>query len=536
MALTPLLCFARDTKPAIEALEAVAESLKTVETDIEAKRTLLKNKSLTETEQAQIEAEVKILTDRQDELNSDFTAIATGVENIERKSEAEEDLDIGQELKDLLRPMVRELKDATRQPREIEELRRQLSEAESRYTRLKQASEHIDQLVETEPDVAVKKRLQQEQKRWEDRLQQAEGRIKTLNVQLDDNLSQKRSIFESISDSVRNFLKSRGFSLLLMAGVFLVVFLTMRFLHSRFRKFSPWHKRTFYVRLIDVAYQFATVFGAIIAALIVLYAMGDWVLLVLMIIILIAIALAAKQGLPLYYQQARILLNVGEVREGERIVLDGLPWKIERLSFYSRLENPVLQGGVLRIPVGMLIDKTSRPYDESEQWFPSKKGDWVRLSDETIGRVMVQSPESVQLLRLGGSRKLYTVSDYLGMTPENLSGHFRLRSVFGVDYSHQKISTTEIPEKLQPSILTALMKVVDREHIQNVKVEVSTAGASSIDYEVIADFHGEVASKYEQLRRLLQKACIDACNSNGWVIPFTQITIHNGLTEGGDSH
>ena len=520
----------RDIDSALEALEAVAVSIGSVEKSIDEKSKELAKKTLTDTEKAQLEGEVKTLTQRLERLETDFTAISTGVESIESpKTETEEEFDVGEVLKELLKPMMREFKDATRQPREIEELRRQLSEAESRYMRLQQASKHIDELLKAEPDEAVKARLKKEQERWAVQLQQTESRTKTLNVQLEDNLNQKASLFETISQSVRQFFKSRGFSLLLMVVAFLVVFFSMRFLHSRFRKLSPWHRsahRSFYVRSVDVLYQFATIFGAILAALIVLYVMGDWVLLVIAIIILLSITLAAKNGFPNYYQQVRILLNVGEVREGERIIFDGMPWKITALSFFSTLENKALQGGTLRIPVGMLIGKVSRPFDETEPWFPSEKGDWVRLSDETVGKVMVQSPENVQLLRLGGSRKTYVATDFLGMTPENLSGHFRLRSVFGVDYSHQAISTTEIPEKLYKSILVALYKVVDREQLQSLKVEVKQAGASSIDYEFIVDLRGDVAPKYEQIRRLLQRAAIDACNENDWIIPFTQVTVH----------
>lgn len=528
--LLPFSSHARDAAQAIEALDGVSESLISIEADIETKRKELNNKALTDVERAQIEAEVKTLSERMAALENDFTAISTGVESIERQNRNdEEEFDVGKEFKDLLKPMLRELKDATRQPREIEDLRRQLTESESRLSRLKQASEHISQLIAAKPSDGVETRLIKEQSRWADQLQQTESRIKTLNVQLEDNLNQKRSIFEALSDGVRNFVKSRGFSLLLMLVAFLIVFFSMRFLHARFRKLSPWHRstrRSFYVRSIDVLYQFATVFGAILASLIVLYAMGDWVLLVIAIIILIAIVLAAKEGLPHYYQQVRLMLNVGEVREGERIIYDGMPWKITSLSFYSKLENKALQGGMLRIPIGMLIGKVSRPYDESEPWFPCLKGDWVRLSDQTVGKVMVQSVESVQLLRLGGSRKTYTTADFLALSPENLSGHFRLRSIFGIDYSHRAISTEEIPDKLQIAVLKAIMKVVDREDIQTIKVEVREAAASSIDYEIIADFHGEVASKYEQLRRLIQRACIDACNENGWIIPFAQVTVH----------
>jgi hypothetical protein len=35
-----------------------------------------------------------------------------------------------------------------------------------------------------------------------------------------------------------------------------------------------------------------------------------------------------------------------------------------------------------------------------------------------------------------------------------------------------------------------------------------------------------VSGDYLNIRRLLNKLSIDACNEHGWVIPFTQITMH----------
>jgi hypothetical protein len=31
---------------------------------------------------------------------------------------------------------------------------------------------------------------------------------------------------------------------------------------------------------------------------------------------------------------------------------------------------------------------------------------------------------------------------------------------------------------------------------------------------------------YQRLQRLVQKTCVETCNDNGWVIPFTQVTLH----------
>jgi hypothetical protein len=38
---------------------------------------------------------------------------------------------------------------------------------------------------------------------------------------------------------------------------------------------------------------------------------------------------------------------------------------------------------------------------------------------------------------------------------------------------------------------------------------------------------GSAAKAYFKAQRLIQQACVDTCNREGWVIPFTQITVHS---------
>jgi hypothetical protein len=40
--------------------------------------------------------------------------------------------------------------------------------------------------------------------------------------------------------------------------------------------------------------------------------------------------------------------------------------------------------------------------------------------------------------------------------------------------------------------------------------------------------YGRVGKAYFRAQRMIQQACVDTCNREGWVIPFTQITVHSG--------
>ncbi|MEM7600224.1 MAG: hypothetical protein AAF357_02280, partial [Verrucomicrobiota bacterium] len=374
------------------------------------------------------------------------------------------------------------------------------------------------------------------QSTWESRKIQAENRIQALSYQLEQAERSQPSFIETAREGFRSFYKSRGRNFLLCVAAFFVTFFLLRYLHQRVDKFFPWkrkERRPFYLRLIDVGLNVFSVLGAVVASLLTLYATGDWVLMGLAIILLFGIALAAKNALPKFYDQGRLLLNLGEIREGERVTYEGIPWRVEKLSFYSTLRNPDLRGGVLRLPVSQLSGMISRPLsEEGELWFPCQEGDWIDLPDEGLGRVVAQTPDYVQIVKLGGAKVMMPTVEFLSKSPKNLSTGFRVSSLFGVDYNLQPDCTTTIPETMWAYMTKELCALIgDHEKLVSLKVEFASAGASSLDLEIIADFDGSLAQKYQALQRALQRYAVECCNENGWGIPFAQITLHNAFPE-----
>jgi len=59
-------------------------------------------------------------------------------------------------------------------------------------------------------------------------------------------------------------------------------------------------------------------------------------------------------------------------------------------------------------------------------------------------------------------------------------------------------------------------------------VEFKEAGANSLDYLVYLSMQGPAAADYFALTRRVQRALVALCNREGWVIPFSQLTIHQG--------
>ncbi len=521
---------AQETAPdARAALKAVADSISQIQAEIEQTNERIPDS--TGPEKERLQEELKALDARLELLRRDFTRIATGINSsdaLDAKTGGE--FNLARELNELLMPIIRELKEATRAPREIEETRADLSDAKERRAVITRALERLEAQGITEEDTELYPLFQKEKEKWDGFAVETDNRIKVLQFQLDEMMDRQKSVFDTATHGMRGFVKTRGKNLLYTILTFVGVFALLRYLHGHLHRISPWHrpgKRSFYARLVDVLYYVFSFVGALAAAMLVLYTSGDWVLLGIAIILLIGIALAAKNGLPRFYHDGRLLLNLGEVREGERVVYRGLPWKVESLTFFSKLVNPALKGGVLRMPVAALGDLISRPHGDDEPWFPCEVNDWVRLDDGTVGEVVVQTPEMVQMILLGGSRKTYTVAEFLATSPEDISGHFRLRTRFGIDHKHRAISTSEVPEVLERTIRSELCEIIEEDQIESLSVEFLEAGRSSLDYEVLADLRGDAAPKFEKLQRLLQRACVNACNANDWTIPFTQVALHN---------
>ena len=94
--------------------------------------------------------------------------------------------------------------------------------------------------------------------------------------------------------------------------------------------------------------------------MVVFYVVEDWVLFSLGILLLLGIGLTLRTALPRYWQQIQLFLNVGSVREGERIDLDGLPWRVRQINLFSMLDNPTAELSQ-RVRIDDLVELKSRP-------------------------------------------------------------------------------------------------------------------------------------------------------------------------------
>lgn len=524
------------TEPAesekIRALRVLTESMRALETERTNQRELLK-KATVEEQKKEITAEVERLTAKIKELKTSFTTTATGLNPDEAQTQTDTPVSINEELRNIFQPAIQELRDATAQPREIEHLKTQVILWTNKLTVAKTALTQLDQLLKDSTSPELTRELTAARKSWEKNLLEAETSLTNNTVQLQERKRNAPSVVTLLANMLAHFWRNRGLSLLIALVALTLTLVVLRRIYQHLRKYSPIHKKyndTLTARLVDVIANFCIILASVFALVLTLYIRNDWLLLTAVSIMFIGLAWASRTALPPYFEQIRLILNLGTVREGERIIYNGLPWRVESLNFFCVLHNPDLNGATLRLPAKTLLSSFSRPSMPKEPWFPSRIDDWVILDDGVMGKVVQQTPEQVVLVKLGGSYKTYPTLTYLSKNPENISPQFSVSTTFGLDYQYQAIATTDIPDIIQKKIYQALVEEFGKDKVLSINVEFASASASSLDFRITANVSGELAPKFNVIQRLLQRGAVDAANENHWVIPFPQLTVHQSPT------
>lgn len=427
----------------------------------------------------------------------------------------------------LLEPIMAEVENATKESRIIGQLRSQIEEVGRRRDLAEEAVANLDKLLEQPVSAELKERLVNRRVIWARTLEQAGNEYMALDIQLQSRLATRESMLDQSTKFARHFFQTRGLNLLLGVLSFCFVFFGFRlaeYLLHRFRRGAD--KKSFSSRLTALLFHVFSILGGLLAMMAVFNLVGDWFLLGIIVIFLFGVGWASINTLPQQVETIKLMLNIGAVREGEVLMYEGMAYRVDALGFSARLNNPALDGGLRILPVKYLVGMNSRRPGEKEAWFPCREGDWVELSDGRSGRVAGQTPSAVTLVELGGARLVYPTANFLSLNPKNLSANCRIESVFSIDHRHQALATTEIPSKMEEKLKAGLSGLTDPQNILNVSVAFSAANTSSLEYTVAVDIKGEAAHQSRELRFAIQRILVETCGENDWVIPFTQITVH----------
>ena len=490
---------------------------------------------------AQTEDEKQELRLRHSALEKDLGAVRRNFENLAAGTDMnalrdgrQEEFNFQKELFGLLKPALDEMKDMTSHVRKKATLRDQIDDYRQRLPVLERALGNIDRLLEHSENAAVTQGLELTAEEWRKQQTLMSSELQALELQLDGLVESEVSLSQASRSYFKSFFDKRGRYLLVAMLVVAAILVLSRISLGAMRRYIPGFRkahRSFHFRLAELLHRILTVVLVICGPMVVFYVVEDWVLFSLSVLLLIGVGWTLRQAIPKYIKQIQLFLNIGSVREDERVYMDGLPWRVEEINFFCKLSNPTARL-VQRVPIEDLVDLKSRPAPASEPWFPCQMGDWVILGDGVRGKVVAISPELVQLVQRGGAMLTYQTSDFLSASPRNLGTNFRIKETIGISYKHQKESTTLIPDTLYAYLKQRIEDEGYGPQLMNLRVEFERANNSSLDLVAIADFKGELGDLYNRLRRSLQRWCVDACSEYGWEIPFPQLTVHGAARRG----
>lgn len=532
---TPL--FAQDKTPGdIEVekqqmwqqFENLVSTVNSVKQELNVMRAKLP-KARTPAEKEQITAEINRLSEEIDSLQLAWEMWATGGVDVQlfAHQQTAEKFDWKDEIQSVFEPILVELRRLTERPRKIERLRSEQIFYQQRVNAAAAALKSVSEYKKTAPANLVHS-FKTLETRWKKRHDDLKNRLNLINFELNELLAPSKPSDTNTGQMIQDLLSGRIANLFMALSAGVVTYGLLILLKKLYVKIFGRlnRKRGLLSRVSNLLYLGIAFILSILACMAVLYVKGDWILLGLLLILLVAAVLTLQRSIPTYLAEMRLLLNLGPVREGQRIIYAGLPWQIQSLNVYTTLHNPLLRGGRIQVPVNDLCQHVSRRYDDNEPWFPSHEQDFVLLSDDTFGRVILQSPEIVQL-RTGGAIRTLPVADYLSKCPQNLTRDgFAIAVPFGLDYSLQPQITTEIREKFEQFVRDRLAEGPLAAHLQELSVEFNEAAPSSLDLIIMASFSGEAADQFRRVRRVVQKIAVDCCNHYGWSIPFTTMTVH----------
>jgi small-conductance mechanosensitive channel len=511
----------------IQQLREVEESLKSKIAD----RKTLRKELQRATEDAKPALEKKLLSvnDEIALLEKTFEQIAIGDVDLSVLGVQEKKFDWREELVLIVQPLIENIKGLTEKPRKIESLRRIIEEKAAAVEASQAALKSIERLLEKAENKDVEQKLNEIKLEWLDKKNELERESQLAEFQLNSLEGKNVRWLDIAKRSLTDFVTGRGLTIVLVVLVSLLIWAMMAGLLWLFKyrsEESADRSVKVHYRLAAYAYRALTALLIAIGIMSVLYLRQDLLLLAIVVLILVGLALAFKNLLPRYIAEGRLLLNMGSVRERERVMYNGIPWRVSSINMYSRLVNPKISGS-LRVPISELHGLISRP-SRNESWFPSSAGDWILNDDQRPLCVVNQGPEMVELRDLDRVNHFMATPDYFNAGFRNLSSgeNFRVAVRFGIDYALQRMDVAAACKKFTAGLEKNFSSAPFKDDVQEVRVEFDSAGDSSLNYVLFVILKPNAARHHNRVKRRIQAACVTVCNEEGWGIPFPQLTVH----------
>ncbi len=445
------------------------------------------------------------------------------------------------EVRDVIKPFLDGIKRISKRPRMIEDLRSNISKLTDTVSNLEKAKKELELHLNEDKSAKFKQLTQEALKSISHMLEDAQLKLDSHKIKLHELMQNEKSLVEELKSLSINFLRTEGKNITIALLVFLLtlwpltkwrsnILNLIRVIIVKFKQKSgvdpfgiDW-----LMKPISVMYNLAVVLLAFLFSILCLYLLNDWILVTFFILATSFALWGMKEKIPQFIDQFRLMLNFGPVREKERVIWNNIPWRVKKLGFYSILENPMLDGAIVRVHAKEMLKAHSRPIQKDEPWFPTQKGDWVDLSDGTHGMVKLQTPEYVMIQKIGGALQYYPTNSFIGLNPINLSSDSLIAIKFGLDYSHQNIITSEVLKVFETELKQAFEVELsaDAPKFKSLQVDFDQAADSSLNLLIQIVLTGQFAAQKRSVTRQVNRCLVDISNKYGYVIPFNQLTLH----------
>jgi len=517
---------ANTAEESVDRLE-ILQSL--IDTNTAAREELRSRIKTAEADQiSELQQELDRLNQDLTTLRSSFEQVAIGAIDVELLGEIDTSFDWRMEVTQILQPIVENLKALTDKPRKISKLQALIEQTQIQSGIIDSALLSIEAKRANSNNPKTQSALEALNEAWKRRKSDNAQSYEIAQLQLAELQNTDVNWWEAVRTAIRDFMNGRGLTLLISAAAALLVWFLMRAVLHLFQRKTKHMNQDEYrtrTRLAQYAYRALMLLLILIAVISVFYVRGDLLLMGLSILAAAAIALGLRQAIPRFLSEAKLLLNLGSIRENERVFYNGLPWQVVSVNMNSVLRNPELTG-VIRLPLAQLSSMISRPAGK-EPWFPASKNDFIVTDDDQVREVIRLTPETVELRDRGGTITAVPASEFYNWSFRNLSRgtSFGISTIFGIDYRHQNISLSKVPSRFKLAIEEALNNTEQANAVLEVLVEFKSAGSSSLDFWIYVTLEPGAAKAYAKLGRLIQQTCVAVCTDEQWGIPFPHITI-----------
>lgn len=454
----------------------------------------------------------------------DMTRFETPAKQIVQQTS---DYDWQKELIQIAQPVFAEMKKITDAPRKRDLLRLEQKEIDARLEQLNKGIVIFDEIQANDLPANAQKSLQNIKENWNNLHKELERERRLTELKLDE-LTTKEDFITRLTKGAWGFIKGRGLLLLITiasASILLYGFnRLLLLLESREKNIisTRW-------RIFILLYQIITILIISTIILAILYSSGDMVLFGVAILIILAFLVSSRNSIPKYFTKTRIFLNMGQAREGERVIYNDLPWKINRINLYTvYLVNPLLENGTMRLTIDHLNNMISRPIKMDETWFPTVVNDVVILPNGNAYKVQRQTPEYVYLIS-SGTELIYPSKDFIKDKITNITYGYYISTEFSICYNSIKGNIDDVIETLHTRLKTDIENNQPEAFklMKSLTVDFSRMNDNGNAVFMIALSMGSFATDYRSsILRTIQKGCMKVADDNNWeIIAISKYTI-----------